>query len=188
MDLSRDVRMILGDVQVGVHDARVPIRWVDATHPGLFPMLDATLEVTPVAAGRHGMTQLGLLGRYQPPFGRLGALADGLAGHAIIVESVDRYLDDLVDRFHATLPVPVPGPEDEGEAGPGGPEVPGGRRIILPVEGLDRVPGGAAGLALRLQGEPGVLNASVNPGSGLAVIDYEEACSVAGLVRLVETD
>jgi hypothetical protein len=54
------------------------------------------------------MTQLGLFGRYRPPFGRLGALTDDLAGHRIVVDSVDRFLDDLVEQLHAALPVPSP--------------------------------------------------------------------------------
>ena len=183
-DITRDVRMILGDIEIGIHSARLPLRWEDATRPGLFPILDATLEVAPVRAGRHAMTQLGLFGRYRPPFGRLGGLADDLAGHRIVVESVERFLDDLVDRFQADLPEPEPGADDGQAGGDGGaPDVPGRRRIVLPVEGLDRSPGGAAGLALRLVGEPGVLDASVNPTTGLALIDYDGA--ITGVPQLL---
>jgi hypothetical protein len=67
LDVARDVRMFVGDVQVGIHSARLPIRWEDATRPGLFPILEATLEIAPVRAGRHAMTQLGLFGRYARP-------------------------------------------------------------------------------------------------------------------------
>lgn len=191
LDLTRDVRMVvLGDVEIGVHSARLPIRWEDATHPQLFPILDATLEVAPVRAGRHAMTQLGLFGRYRPPLGRLGGLADNLAGHRIVVESVERFLDDLVDRFEATLPVGETEPDpDDGPAADTARHAPGRRRIALPVDGLDSLPGGAAGLALRLLGEPGVLDATVNPISGLAVIDYDgRATSVAVLLRLLEAE
>jgi hypothetical protein len=150
-------------------------------------VLDATLEVAPVRAGRHGMTQLGLFGRYRPPFGRVGALANSLAGHRIVLESIERFLDDLVDRFHADLPEADPEPEDRRPS-----DVSGGserRRIIFPVEGLDRMPGGAAGLALKLLGETGVLDASVNPASGMAVIDYDgTVCSVGTLLRDIETE
>ena len=189
-DLGRDVRMILGDIEVGVHSARLPIRWEDATRPGLFPILDATLEIAPVRAGRHAMTQLGLFGRYRPPFGRLGGLADDLAGHRIVVESVERFLDDLVARFEADLPEPEPGADDGQAGGDGGaPDVPGRRRIVLPVEGLHRSPGGGAGLALRLAGEPGVLEASINPTTGLAVIDYDGAITgVPQLLHLLEAE
>jgi len=189
LDFGRDVRMILGDIEIGIHSARLPLRWEDAAHPGLFPVLDATLELAPVRSGRHAMTQLGLFGQYRPPFGRFGALADSLAGRRIVLESIERFLDDLVDRFHSDLPESEPGPEDDRGGGAGASDVSERRRIVLPVEGLDRRPGGAAGLALRLLGEPGVIDASVNPASGLAVIDYDgTACSVGRLLCRVETE
>jgi len=185
-DLARDVRMVLGDIRVGIHSARLPLRWEDATRPGLFPLLDATLEVAPVRAGRRAVTQLGLFGRYRPPFGRLGALADNVAGHRIVVESVERFLDDLVGRFEADLPAPEPGADGDS---PAAPDVPGRRRIVLPADGLDRSPHGAAGLALRLLAVPGVLDATVNPTSRLAVIDYDGAtCNVRGLLEILEAD
>lgn len=188
-ELGRDVRMVIGDIEVGIHSARLPIRWEDATRPALFPILDATLEVAPVRAGRHAMTQLGLFGRYRPPFGRLGGLADNLAGHQIVVESVERFLDDLVDRFQATVPVAAPDEDGAGEDSdtPDAPDVPGRRRIVLPTEQLDRSADGASGLALRLLGVPGVLDATVNPTSGLAVVDYDGGtCSVADLLQVLE--
>ena len=187
LDLARDVRMVIGDVQVGIHSARLPIRWEDATHPGLFPILEATLEIAPVRAGRHAMTQLGLFGQYRPPFGRLGGLADNLAGHGIVVESVGQFLDELVGQFEAILPPPEP--VEDSAAGNRTPDVPGRRRVVLPVERLDRTPGGAASLAVRLIGEPGVVDATVNPASHLAVIDYDAAtCSVGRLLHLLETE
>lgn len=107
-DLARNVRMVIGDIQIGVHSARLPIQWEDAAHPGLFPILEATLEIAPVRAGPHAMTQLGLLGRYRPPFGRIGAVADNLAGHGIVLDSVERFLDDLTDRLQDALPLSQP--------------------------------------------------------------------------------
>ena len=184
-DLGRDVRLVLGDVQVGVHSARLALRWEDAVRPGLFPLLDATLEVAPVRAGSRATTQLGLFGRYRPPFGRLGALGDNLAGHRVVVESVDRFLDDLVERFEAMLPVPD---SDDG-AKPDSAAGPGRRRIILAVDHLDRSLGGAAGLSLRLQSARGVLDASVNPRTGLAVIDYDSrTCNPGQLVQLLDPE
>jgi hypothetical protein len=186
-DLTRHVRMTLGDLRVGVNSAHLPIRWEDATRPGLFPILDATLEVTAVKAGRRAMTQLGLFGRYRPPFGRLGALTDNLAGHRIVVESVDWFLDQLVERLHTTLP--EPSPDEVSDADLVSPERPGRRRIILGVGPLDRSPGGAAGLALRLQTAAGVLDASVNPRTGLAEIDYDnQVCSPGQLLQLLEDE
>jgi hypothetical protein len=107
-DVAREVRMVLGDIQIGIHSARLPIHWEDASHPGLFPILEATLEVAPVRSGRHAMTQVGLFGRYRPPFGRLGALADSVAGQDIVLDSVERFLDDLAARLQGALPATDP--------------------------------------------------------------------------------
>lgn len=185
-DIARDVRMVVGDVEVGIHSARLPIRWEDATRPALFPILDATLEVAPVNAGRRSMTQVGLFGRYRPPFGRLGALADNIAGHGIVLESVEWFLDELVGRLEAALPPAGPGDEQQPESD-GASMVPGRRRIVLPVDGLDHCPGGAAGLMLRLSGVPGVFAASVNPASRLAVVEYDRSvCRVADLLQVLD--
>src|SRR5687767_4214694 len=48
LDLDRDVRMVVGDVQIGPHTARIPVHWEDLRHPALFPLLDGTLEFAPV--------------------------------------------------------------------------------------------------------------------------------------------
>ncbi len=186
-DVGRDVRMVIGDIAVGIHSARIPVQWEDAGRPGLFPILDATLEVAPVRAGRHAMTQLGLFGRYRPPFGRLGAFADQLAGHRIVVESVEGFLDQLVEDLVATVPVQEPDEAAAREEGAGVVKRPRRRRIVLPVDALEHAPGGAAGLTLRLLGLPGVLDATVNPTTGLAVVDYDGgACRLADLLELLE--
>jgi hypothetical protein len=104
--------MVMGDLQVGIHNARLPLRWEDAAHPELFPILDATFELAPVSAGRHPMTQLGLFGRYRPPFGRFGSLADTLAGQRIVLESLEGFLDELARRLERELPPGPAGPPE----------------------------------------------------------------------------
>lgn len=182
LDLVRDVRMVMGDLAVGIHNARLPVRWEDAAHPDLFPILDATFELAPVSAGRHPMTQLGLFGRYQPPLGRFGSFADTLAGRRIVLESVEGFLDDLTHRLERELPEAEPD-----VARPDWPPAQGWRRVILPVDELNRRPGGAAGVQLHLEAIPGVSAVSVNPGSELAVIDYDQrTCSVHDLQKALD--
>lgn len=183
LDLNRDIRMVLGDLQVGVHSARLPIHWEDGRHPGLFPLLDATLEFVPVAAGRRPTTQVGLFGHYQPPLGHLGALGDTLAGNRVVLESVEGFLEDVTVHLERAIPPVAPEPSrDDGHPG-----LPAGRhRVILPVDEIKRWPGGAAGMTLRLEGQPGVHTATINPHSGLAIIEYDAArCSVNQLLRLL---
>ena len=182
LDLVRDVRMVMGDLEVGIHNARLPLRWEDAAHPDLFPILDATFELAPVSAAHHPMTQLGLFGRYQPPFGRFGSLADTLAGRRIVLESVEGFLDELARRLERELSA-----TDPDVARPDSSPAQGWRRVILPVDGLNLRPGGAAGVQLHLEAIPGVSAVSVNPGSELAVIDYDQqSCSVHDLQKALD--
>jgi len=103
LDLDRDIRMILGDVEIGPHSARIPIHWEDRRHPNLFPVLEATLEFIPVA-GRRPATQIGFFGRYRPPLGSVGALGDTLAGNRLVLDSVVAFLADLAARLEQAVP------------------------------------------------------------------------------------
>ena len=52
----------------------VPLRWEVTGHAGaLFPVLDANLELAAVGATT---SRLSVIGRYEPPLGRLGATID----------------------------------------------------------------------------------------------------------------
>lgn len=103
LDLDRDLCMVVSDLQIGPHTARIPIHWEDLRHPALFPLLEATLEFAPVA-GRRPITQIGFLGRYRPPLGPLGTIGDSLAGSRMVLESVVAFLTDLVTRLEQAIP------------------------------------------------------------------------------------
>ena len=106
LDLIRDVRMVVGELQIGHRTAWLTIHWEDRRHPGLFPLLDATLEFMPVA-GRCPTTQVALRGRYRPPLGGLGEMADNLVGSRIAQQSVRAFLEELADHLEAALPASV---------------------------------------------------------------------------------
>jgi hypothetical protein len=103
LDLDRDIRMVVGELQVSPHTARIPIHWEDRHHPALFPILEATLEFAP-ATGRRPITRIAFLGRYRPPLGALGSLGDSLAGGRVVLESVVAFLSDLVARLEEAIP------------------------------------------------------------------------------------
>jgi hypothetical protein len=69
----------------------LPIRWQASELPGLFPALDADLEVAPLGPGR---TQLAISARYAPPFGRLGKVID----RAVLSRVAEATLKDFLDR------------------------------------------------------------------------------------------
>ena len=104
LDVSRDVHADRGDLEVGGHVVRIPLGWSDARRPGLFPVVEATLEVTPQSHDGRSTTRLHLAGRYRSPFGWFGAAVAALIGHRLLIQSVDRFLAGLAERLELELP------------------------------------------------------------------------------------
>lgn len=104
LDVSREVRVVVGDLEVGRRLIRGRLWWADARQPHLFPILDATLEITPAGSEVRPSTRLLLYGWYSPPLGRLGTVADRLGGHRLVMESVEQFLVGLAGRLEAELP------------------------------------------------------------------------------------
>jgi hypothetical protein len=73
---------------------RIPVRWHAVDHPERYPLMDACLEAFPIP---NGSTQLAFQGSYRPPFGAVGTGLDNLFLHRIAEESVNRFLDAVVD-------------------------------------------------------------------------------------------
>lgn len=186
IDMSRDVQITMGGIVLDedAAAARLGLRWEDARRPKLFPVLEAALELAPLTAGRHDITQIGLVGRYRPPFGLLGTVADTLAGRRVVMESVERFIDDLAARIEAEVPPRAPVHEAEDQAEPVTRPSSRRRRVFLPVDGLERRPGGALALRQRLAGLPGVAEVEVDAVAGMAVVDYD--ATTCGLTRLLK--
>ena len=134
LDVSRDVRVVIGDLQLSARSVRAPLHWEDARRPGLFPVLDATLEIIPVASGRRHTTQIGFVGRYEAPLGWFGAVGDWLAGNRLVIESVEEFVEGLAGRLERELPE-APPVAREAERHPEGPPS-RLRRVFLPIEDL----------------------------------------------------
>jgi len=73
-----------------------PLRWAASGAAGLFPSLDADLEVAPLAPGR---TQLAMSARYVPPLGRVGRVID----RAVLSRVAEATLKDFLDRVVGTI-------------------------------------------------------------------------------------
>ena len=73
-----------------------PLRWASTGAAGLFPSLDADLEVAPLGPGR---TQLAMSARYVPPFGPFGRAVD----RAVLSRVAEATLKDFLDRVAETI-------------------------------------------------------------------------------------
>ncbi|HZB01921.1 MAG TPA: hypothetical protein VE800_07425 [Actinomycetota bacterium] len=73
-----------------------PLRWTSSVAAGLFPSLDADLEVAPLGPGR---TQLAMSARYDPPFGPVGRAVD----RAVLSRVAEATLKDFLDRVAETI-------------------------------------------------------------------------------------
>ena len=72
------------------------ICWRATGVPWLFPELRADLEVAPVG---EASTQVTLFGRYEPPLGVAGRLADAAALHRVAEACVRGFLTSLAERL-----------------------------------------------------------------------------------------
>ncbi|MDA8274111.1 MAG: hypothetical protein M0029_01880 [Actinomycetota bacterium] len=114
--LAKAVRVTTGEPRLHGDTVVVPVRW-EATGPtGLFPRLDADLELSTLGPSR---CRLGLNGRYVVPFGSVGKAADRLMLHRIAEGTFRRFLTGLASRL--TAPEDGSEPEDGAEAEEGGP-------------------------------------------------------------------
>jgi hypothetical protein len=189
IDMSRDVQITIGGIVLDEDAARLGLQWEDSRRPKLFPVLEAALELAPLTVGRREITQVGLVGRYRPPFGRFGTVADTLAGRRVVLESVGRFIEDLADRIEAELPPEASEPEADDQSVPVTRPSARRRRIFLPVDGLERRPGGALGLRQRLIAVPGVADVEVDAVAEMAVVDYDATvCGVRRLLSVLEED
>jgi hypothetical protein len=187
VEMSRDVRLRFGGIVCDEQRARLSLRWEDAHHPHLFPVLEAVLELAPLKSGRHQITQIGIVGHYRPPFGVMGGLADRLAGEAVAEESVARFLEDVSRRVEDLITEPAVPEDDSSSSRP--PADSRLRRVFMPVDRLDDRPGGAACVGRYLDAAPGVVRAEIHPLTGMATVEFDpELCDPVKLLEDLEED
>lgn len=117
--LAKAVRVTTGEPRFHGDTVVVPVRW-EATGPtGLFPRLDADLELSTLGPSR---CRLGLTGRYVVPFGSLGKAADRLMLHRVAEGTFRRFLTGLASRLTALEDgsEPEEDPAEDGAGSPGG--------------------------------------------------------------------
>jgi hypothetical protein len=73
-----------------------PFQWSASGPGGLFPALDADLEVAPLGTAS---SQLAISARYTPPLGKFGALMD----RAVLSRVAEATIKDFLDRVAAAV-------------------------------------------------------------------------------------
>jgi hypothetical protein len=94
--LSKRVSAELGELVLKSDRVTQPLRWRAAGATGLFPVMVAELECTPMGTS---MTSISFMGRYVPPLGPLGREVDRVLLHRLAQASVRALLSHVVERF-----------------------------------------------------------------------------------------
>jgi len=94
--IKRTVVVELGEPVRSGSKTVFPLRWAASGAAGLFPSLDADLEVAPLGPGS---TQLAMSARYVPPFGSIGRVID----RAVLSRVAEATLKDFLDRVAETI-------------------------------------------------------------------------------------
>lgn len=106
-EVGRDVVIDLGQRQpMGKHTVSFPVTWQATDAAALFPAMSGHLEVAAMSF-HPPISQVTFTGRYQPPFGPLGALGDVSIGRRIADAAAHHFVQDLVQRVEEQLSVPV---------------------------------------------------------------------------------
>lgn len=103
--LSKRVSAELGELVLKSDRVTQSLRWRAAGATGLFPVMVAELEFTPMGAS---MTSISFMGRYVPPLGPLGREVDRMLLHRLAQASVRALLSRVVERFAGGGPQPQP--------------------------------------------------------------------------------
>lgn len=101
--VNREVVVELGPPVRSSSKTVFPIRWQASEHPGLFPALDADLEVAPLGPAR---TQLAISARYAPPLGMLGRAIDRAVLSRVAEATLKDFLDGVADAIERCRALP----------------------------------------------------------------------------------
>ena len=94
--VHRQVYVELGEPVRAATKTVVPLRWTAVGAAGLFPELDADLEIAPLTPRR---CQVAMSARYVPPLGLMGRALD----RAVLSRVAEATLKDFLDRVAERL-------------------------------------------------------------------------------------
>jgi hypothetical protein len=103
--VRRQVRVLLGEPVRAATKTVVPLRWTAAGPigaTGLFPEMDADLEIAPLGPGR---CQLAISARYVPPLGMVGRALDRAVLFRVAEATLKNFLDHVQERLILVVPL-----------------------------------------------------------------------------------
>ena len=106
--LHRKVIIELGPVVHATSKSFFPLRWTASGHPGLFPALDADIEVASLGADR---AQLAMSARYVPPLGVVRRMIDRALLSRVAEATLKDFLDRVADAIVSERTAPATGHE-----------------------------------------------------------------------------
>jgi hypothetical protein len=94
--IAREVTIDLGTPMRLPTKTIIPLRWTATGVLGLFPSLDADLEIAPLG---HDRCQLSMSARYVPPLGSLGRAIDRTVLFRVAEATIKNFLDQVRDNI-----------------------------------------------------------------------------------------
>jgi hypothetical protein len=94
--VARRIAIELGTPIHSAGRAVLPLRWTPTGSGGLFPALEADLEVAPLSSNR---TQLAMSARYVPPLGPIGYAIDRVVLYRVAEATLKDFLDRVGDAL-----------------------------------------------------------------------------------------
>jgi hypothetical protein len=98
--VAKHVEVEIGKPVMGSDRAWIPITWRATGPTGLFPVLDAELELASLGAR---LSQLSLSARYQPPLGFVGRTMDKALLSRVAEATIKDFLDRLASAVEAAM-------------------------------------------------------------------------------------
>jgi hypothetical protein len=90
--VAREVTITVGVPVRAGSKTLLPLRWVPSGAPGLFPSLEADLEIGPLGPDR---TQLAMSARYAPPLKAVGRVIDRVVLFRVAEATLKDFLDGV---------------------------------------------------------------------------------------------
>jgi hypothetical protein len=94
--IARTVALTVGAPTRIPAKTSIPLGWSASGPGGLFPALDADLEIAPLEDGR---CQLAISARYEPPLGAVGRAID----RAVLARVAEATVKDFLDRVRDSI-------------------------------------------------------------------------------------